>query len=452
MAMIKIKTGLDIPLSGAPTNKTDTAIKQVQSVALIGPDYPGMKPTLKVAEGDKVKLGQVLFECKKHPGHLYTAPGAGRVRAIHRGAKRLFLSLVIDLDEQEESEGFPRYDVQAIESLDSNQVEEYLACTGQWTALRQRPYARIPSRGTRPAALFVNAMAGGWYNPDPAEVLRGRETDLALGLQLLMRLGDFPVYVCSGEDFHPKLAENPRIHYETFSGVHPAGLSGTHMHFLAPASRQQVNWWMGVADLVALGRTCASGRLDTQRLVSLSGPGVGNPRLVNTRQGACIADLLEGELNPGAWRRISGSVLSGQVAMGELGWLGRYHHQVSVVQEGGERKILRWAQPGLKEYSKLPVFLSSWLGGNRRYNLNTLRNGGDRAILPIGLYEEVVPLDLLATPLLKALVTGDLELAERLGALELAEEDVALCSFVCPSKYEFGPILRSALQRIEQDG
>ena len=133
-----------------------------------------------------------------------------------------------------------------------------------------------------------------------------------------------------------------------------------------------------------------------------------------------------------------------------MAYLGRAHHQVSVIAEGGERRLLRWARPGWDEYSKLGVFAGKLLG-RRMHAFSTLRGGGERAILPVGQYEEVTPHDLLMTPLLKALVTSDIELLSQLGALELVEEDLALCTFVCPSKYEFGPILRSVLDRMEDE-
>jgi Na+-transporting NADH:ubiquinone oxidoreductase subunit A len=88
----------------------------------------------------------------------------------------------------------------------------------------------------------------------------------------------------------------------------------------------------------------------------------------------------------------------------------------------------------------------------KKFAFTTTTHGSDRAIVPIGVYEKVFPLDMVPTFLMRSLAVNDVELAEELGCLELDEEDVALCSFVCPGKTEYGRHLRQVLTTIEKEG
>jgi len=226
-------------------------------------------------------------------------------------------------------------------------------------------------------------------------------------------------------------------------------LPGTHIHFLDPVDVQKTVWHIGYQDVIAVGHLFLSGRLTTERVISLAGPLVKQPRLLRTRLGASIDELTHGELGPGPLRCVSGSVLDGRSASGEvLGYLGRYHHQVSVLAEAVEREFFGWMMPGFDKFSIWGVVAGAFTG--RRLALNTTTNGGNRAMVPIGSFERIMPLDLMPTFLLRALLMKDDVRAESLGALELDEDDLALCTFVCPGKAEYGPLLRSALERIEK--
>jgi len=209
-------------------------------------------------------------------------------------------------------------------------------------------------------------------------------------------------------------------------------------------------WHVGYQDVAAIGHLLATGRIDVGRVIALAGPGVARPRLLRTRLGAATDELVAGELAPGAQRVVSGSVLDGRTAAGEAtGYLGRYHLQVSALPEGNRREFLGWLAPGREKHSLTGVVLGAF--ARRALPLTTTTNGSPRAMVPIGTYERVMPLDLLPTFLLRALITGDDEQAEALGCLELDEEDLALCTYVCPGKYEYGPLLRGALERIAKD-
>lgn len=449
--MIRIKRGLDLPISGCPEQSIENA-RPVRQVAVLGEDYLGMKPTMHVQEGDQVKLGQVLFDDKKNEGVLFTAPAAGTVSAIHRGAKRSLLSVVIDVAEgEEQAEQFEAISSDRIAGLDGAAVEKALLACGLWTTLRTRPFSRIPAAGTRPRSIFVTAMDTAPLAADPEVVIAEEAEAFGTGLDLLARLTDGPVFLCTAPDAKVPTGSDARIRQETFSGPHPAGLVGTHIHFLDPVGAKRSVWSINYQDVIAIGHTLTTGRLYTRRVVALGGPPVTKPRLLGTRIGANIDELLAGETEGGELRIISGTVLSGRVARGALAFLGPYHQQISVLAEDHEREPLHYLRPGVNKFSVFPIYLSRLLG-RKSFDLTTSANGSPRAMVPIGTYEKVMPLDMLPTQLLRALLVGDLDTAIALGCLELDEEDVALCTFACPGKYEYGPVLRETLTRIEKEG
>jgi Na+-transporting NADH:ubiquinone oxidoreductase subunit A len=447
--MIKTKKGLDLPIAGAPEQVIQPA-GAVQSVAVLGDDYPGMKPTMLVAEGDRVKLGQPLFSDKKNEGVVFTAPAAGVVRAINRGAKRALLSVVVEVD-GDDAESFPAVGTDAIPGLTREQTVETLVASGLWTALRTRPFSRVPPLQGDPHSIFVTAMDTNPLAPDPTVVIAEAPELFAAGLDVLAKLTQGKVFVCHEEGASVPSGRDAKVVSESFSGPHPAGLPGTHIHFLDPVGPHKTVWFVGYQDVIAIGALFVEGRIRTERVVALGGPGVEKPRLLRTRLGASLEALTAGELRDGDYRVISGSVLAGRTAEGSVGFLGRYHLQVSVLPEDRERKLLGYLSPGPNRHSVLPVYLSSWLHkGPLRFTTTT--NGSPRGMVPVGSYERVMPLDILPTQLLRSLLVGDIDTAIKLGCLELDEDDIALCTYACPGKYEYGPVLRKMLTQIEKEG
>lgn len=444
--MIKITKGLDLPITGEPKQKIAEGQKVTQ-VALVGPDYIGMKPTLLVQEGDRVKKGQAVFTDKKTEGVQYTAPAAGVVKSINRGERRVFLSMVIELDGEEE-ETFQSYPSDQLSSLTADQVQENLVNSGLWTTLRTRPFSRTPALGSRPQAIFVNAMDTNPLAANPEVIIAEQADAYKSGLQVLKKLTEGKLYVCKapGANIPRAGVENT----EEFSGPHPAGLAGTHIHFLHPVSQESVVWTVGYQDVIAIGHLFTTGKLSTERVVALGGSQVKSPRLVRTLVGANLSELCADELVEDENRIISGSVFGGRTAADGLGFLGRFHNQVTVLREGRERYMLHYLRPGLNRFSVMPIYLSKLFP--RKLPFSTSSMGSERAMVPIGSYERVMPLDILPTQLLRAIIVEDIDTATNLGALELDEEDLALCTFVCPGKYEYGPILRKNLTRIELEG
>ncbi len=445
--MINIKRGLDLPIAGAPAQRIEAG-RPVRSVAVIGFDYPTMKPTMAVQVGDRVKLGQILFSDKKSEGVHYTAPGAGVVSAVHRGEKRVLQSVVIDLEGDEEVT-FTSYSPAQLDGLSSEQVRENLQQSGLWTALRTRPFSKVPAIDATPASIFVTAIDTHPLAADPAIIIAEQPEAFEAGLKVLTNLAK--VFLCKAPDASLPGESLAKVQVESFSGPHPAGLAGTHIHFLDPVSASKSVWTIGYQDVIAVGKLFTSGRLSVERVVSLAGPVVERSRLVRTRLGANLDELTAGELQPGANRVVSGSLLGGRTAHGAFAYLGRYHQQVSCLREGKEREMLHYMRPGVDKHSVLNIYISKLMAG-KKFAFSTTTNGSPRAMVPVGNYEEVMPLDILPTQLLRALIVGDTEVAQKLGCLELDEEDLALCSYVCAGKYEYGPILRDNLTRIEKEG
>ena len=447
--LIRLKKGLDLPIAGAPEQRVELAPPPTR-VALLGSDYVGLRPRMLVQEGERVRLGQALFEDRGNPGVPFTSPGSGLIEAIHRGPRRRLDAVVVRLDDASDEQFTPEHGSR--EPVDAARVRADLLASGLWTALRQRPFGRIPSPESTPHAIFVTALDSNPLAADPAVVIAGQEDEFCAGLRALATLTPGPVYVCRAPGAAIPVPDEARYVCAEFSGPHPSGLVGTHIHFLDPVDAGRSVWHIGYQDVLALGHLYTHGHTGVQRVVALGGPMARSPRLLRTRIGASIEDLVRGQITHGQCRIVSGSVLSGHHAIGASTFLGRYHTQVTLLPEGGRREFLGWIAPGFGKFSATRAFASASAGARGALSLDTSSNGSPRAMVPIGSYERVMPLDLLATPLLRALLVRDSESAQRLGCLELDEEDLALCTFVCPGKYDYGRALRETLNQIESEG
>lgn len=444
--MRRITRGLNLPIEGDPEQSISDG-PVIRSVAVIGPDYVGLKPTMAVAEGDEVRTGELLFTDKKTPGVRYTAPATGTVTAINRGRRRAFESLVIEIDGDDAVE-FPKHTEPL--ALTKETVRERLLESGLWTAIRTRPFSKVANPESEPHSIFIQAIDSNPLAVDPMQVIGEQDALFTYGLQALTRVADCPVYLCKAAGSVIPGSDTPGVTTEIFEGPHPAGLPGTHIHMVDPVGPQKTVWYINYQDVIAIGHLFVEGRISVDRVIALGGPSFAEPRLLRTRLGASTEDLTSGELRDGSHRVISGSVLAGRHATGSFGYLGRYHLQVSAIAEGGDREFLGWQKPGFNKFSVKRVFASAL--GKRKFAFTTDTGGSKRAMVPIGMYEQVMPLDIIPTFLLRSLIVGDTEQAQALGCLELDEEDLALCTFVCPGKYEYGTLLRQRLTEIEKEG
>ena len=442
-----LRKGLNLPVKGAPVQEIHPG-PEIRTAAVLGADYIGLKPRLSVQEGDVVAPGTPIFAHKDTPEAPVVSPIAGRVKAINRGARRVLISVEIEAIEG------------AAEPVDFSGVgnpntadglARRLCAAGLWTSFRTRPYSKVPNPSSRPAAIYVTAMDTEPLAPDAAIVISQAEEAFNRGLEAVARLSRGRTYLCFEAGKYDPVEEFAGVEVVAFSGPHPAGLPGTHMHFLEPPTTDKVVWTIWYQDVITIGRLLITGQLDPERIIALSGPLCRQPRLIRTVMGASMVDLTSGEIDTSVpVRLISGSILSGRAGEGPDAYLGRYHRQITVIEEDRKEILLGWIRPMRNKYAIQPVLGSAF--SKKLHALTTNLNGGRRAMVPLGTFEELMPQDLLPTQLLRALLVMDTDTAQALGALELDEEDLGLMGFSCPAKYEYGLALRDCLTKIEKEG
>lgn len=447
MQQFTLRKGLNIPITGVP-NAVLHDSSSIRSVGLLGDDYIGLKPRIAVAEGDVVAAGaEVMFD-KDNPDAKIVSPVSGVVTAINRGARRKLVSVVIEPRE----DGPAPVDFAGVGAVDSREgVTEKLAAAGLWTSFRTRPYSHVPQVGTVPAAIYVTALDTEPLAADPTIAINENDEAFAAGMKAIALLTDGKTYLCQGDGAPLPGSDQPGVEAVSFTGPHPAGLAGTHMHFLEPPTAEKSVWSIGYHDVIVIGRLMLTGTYDSTRVVALTGPECANPRLVRTVAGASMADLLAGDLPEDLpVRIISGSVLSGRAGAGENGYLGRYARQITVIEEDHKQIPMGWIRPMISKYAIQPVLGSA--RSRKKFPLTSNLNGGRRAMVPLGTFEELMPQDFLPTQLMRALLVMDTDQAQALGVLELDEEDLGLVGFACPAKYEYGLALRDSLTKIEKEG
>ena len=446
--LLKINGGLDLPIAGKPNQAISSACGS-QKIGIIGADYVGLKPTMGVREGDCVKKGQILFSDKKNELAKIVSPISGKVSQINRGARRILQSVVIDREGDEEI-CFEKFSECSIESIDREKIRNILVESGQWAALRTRPYSKVPDIRSNPNSIFVTASDSNPLSVNPDVVIEQQPEYFSFGMRVLCKLCDGNIHLCTDASSDILIKDMQQVKHTRFAGKHPVGLAGTHIHFLDPVSSSKTVWVINYQDVIAFGYLFLTGNIYSRRIISIAGPQVKAPRLVETILGADLDELVRNELFEGESRVISGSVLSGRESSGNFSYLGRYHNQISVIEEGRDRQILHFLRLGNNKHSALPIFMSNF--AKKLFNMTTSTNGSERAMVPVGGYEDVTVLDILPAPLLKSLIVKDTEMAQNLGCLELDEEDMGLYTYVCVGKHEYGTMLRENLTQIEKEG
>lgn len=447
MTNFSLKRGLDIPILGSPEQKIYKGQK-INTLAVIGTDFIGLKPQMLISEGEKVQRGTPLFCHKDYPEVIYVSPCKGHVQSINRGERRVLLSVVIKIDNLSDK-GINYVDLHKKTKPGLEFVKKCLLDSGLWASFLTRPYSKVPSPYSEPSSIFITAIDTEPLCPDADLIINNNIEEFKEGIKKISLLTKGNVFTCKKKDSQLEI-ENFKTY--GFEGPHPAGLAGTHMHFLDPPSISKTVWSIGYQDVIAIGKLFLTGFLDIERIISICGPLAKSPRLITTYMGASLNDLLKDEvLSDQPCRVISGSVLSGNIAEGELSFLSRYSRQITLIKEDKEKISFGWIKPQPNKFSVMPVLISS-LKKSKLFNLTSNLNGGRRAMVPTGIFETLMPQDFLPTQLLRSLIVMDTDVAQSLGALELDEEDLALVTFACPAKYEYGSALRDSLQKIEKEG
>ena len=432
-----VRKGLDLPILGSPEAIVDGHLSA--SVYAVRPsDFRGLVPKLAVKEGDRVLAGDVLFTDKADPRIRVAAPVSGEIARIERGDKRKILAVVILADAQIQyrsvAAGTPANRADAI---------NWLLDAGAWTLVESRPYGRIANPDAEPKAVFINGMATEPLAVSPAVALAGREGDFAKGLQVLSLLSKRTVLSIAANETAPALTKASGVEIHQFKGPHPAGTTSVHINRISPLNKGEVIWTLNYQDVAIIGHLATTGNLKLERVVSLCGTGIAKPRAITAVAGASLEAFLKTEMKPGAYRVVSGSVLTG-ANVGANGYLTYYASQLTVLPEGQGTDFFGWVLPSFSKWS-ISRTLFSWLTPSKKYDLTTKQHGEDRAFVVTGLYEKVFPMDILPMPLLKAMWAKDLEKMEALGAYEVVPADFALCEVVCPSKQELQSLAEEAL-------
>ena len=454
---MKLKKGIDLPLAGEPAQQIVDA-KPTKHVGLLGMTYMGMKPTMQVKAGDRVKVGQPLWIEKNDNAVAFTAPASGKVVDVNRGYRRALLSVTIASDgKNTQAKRYKPVAKDKLSLMKATEVRATLLESGAWTALRTRPYSKIPKSDSTPDAIFVTAMDSNPLTADPVVYITEKKAEFEAGIRVLTHLTEGKVYICAKDGTTVPGANVDGAETHTFSGPHPAGNAGTHIHFLHPVSANRTVWTIGYQDVIAWGHLFLTGQILTERVVALAGSSVAKPTLIRTQLGADVNELVKGQF----WddkdsqnsRILIGSVFNGIQSVEGTNYIGQYANQICCLPEGDtDFRVLGWAIPYMDKFSSVLNVHFSALNRKKTQYMTTNLNGSRRAVISLGHLEELTPLDIMATQLVRSLVTLDTDEAQRLGALELDEEDVALFSYADIGKNEYGLALRDCLAKIEKDG
>ena len=443
MATYTIKKGLNLPISGSTSSPDCVQGAAAQQVALLPQEAWGIKVQMLVASGDQVKVGSPLFCDRRDPDVIFTSPAAGTVAAVNRGARRAVQSVVVDVANFDEHAEMPSSDGSRASLVAT------LAASGLWPNLRQRPFDKVALSGTTPQAIFVTATDTNPLAVDPLHLVAGREADVQAGLKAMLTLSGGKVYFNTdgANDWSAFLVEGVEQH--GFKGPHPAGNAGVHINALHPVNLERNVWHVDVQNLADMGAYLNSGKVPTARKVAVVGPAASKSEIVETQRGASMNVF--SSYADSTVRFVSGSLLAGATANPgeEKGFLGRFAQQVSIVDDTPEREFINWMKPIGSRWSMSGTYLAKFV--KKSFTTDTDLNGGERAIVPIGSYEKVMPFDIMPTQLIKALASNDVTMAEKLGVLEIVEEDIALCQYVCPSKVDITDMLRTMLTLIEKE-
>ncbi len=439
--VIKIKKGLDINLKGK-AEKIFIQSDPSETFAVKPIDFTGIFPKLTVKVDHDVKAGSPLFFNKYKPEVIFTSPVSGKVVAINRGERRRILEVVIQVDKEIRYESFIKANPS---DLGREQIIENLLESGLWPFIRQRPYHIIANPEDEPKAVFISTFDTAPLAPDYDFALKNEAQPFQTGIDALSKLTSGKVHLSLNGTYPPSRvfveARNVELHY--FRGQHPAGNVGVHIHHIDPVNKGDIVWFVNPQDVVSIGRLFEKGIYDASRIVVLSGSEIKSPRYYKTKIGASITNFVEGNVETGNLRYISGNVLTG-LKIPKDGYIGFYDSQITVIPEGDYYEFLGWGLPGFEKYSVSRSFFS-WLAPKKEYRIDTNLKGGRRAFVMTGEYENVFPMDIYPVQLLKAILVEDIDLMENLGIYEVAEEDFALCEFVCTSKTDVQSIIRQGI-------
>ncbi|WP_418263030.1 Na(+)-translocating NADH-quinone reductase subunit A [Flavobacterium faecale] len=445
---IKIKRGLNLKLIGEAV-KTVVDLPIAETFAIKPKDFVGLTPKLLVKVGTNVLAGTPLFFDKNNEEILFCAPVSGEIIEIVRGAKRVILEVKILADREITYTPFERSDPN---QLSRKEIIQQLLKSGVWPFIRQRPYGTIANPSDTPKAIFISAFDTNPLAPDNDFVIAGKEVHFQSGIDALKQLtsGKIHLNVAANSSPAPAFTQAQNVQINSISGPHPAGNVGVQIHHIDPINKGEIVWYVQPQDVVIIGKLFTEGVFDASRTIAVTGAQLNQPQYYQTVVGTTIKNILaDAGLKEGDNRVISGSILSGSQIPAD-GFLGFYDSQITVIPEGNKYEFMGWLAPGLNKFSMSRTFFS-WLTPDKKHNLNTNLHGEERPFVMTGQYEKVFPMDIYPVQLLKSILIEDIDMMEKLGIYEVAEEDFALCELVCTSKIKSQEIIRKGLDIMRKE-
>lgn len=456
MVEVKIRSGLDIPIEGKPAGSIRTfneeeykTATKLDSIALNLRPFEDTRFRLKKKVGDHVKIGEAIAEDKACEGRFFTAPASGVISKLNRGLKRRLLDVVIKLDENETYHQFASFNLQ---QASEEQIIEHMKSAGLFARIKARPFDRLAHPHKRPKSIFIKAIESAPFSVPPEMQIQGLESEFQMGIDILSKLTEqvHLVHKKGSETTAFTNAKNASCH--AFSGPHPCANPSLHICHIDPIkSYEEVVWTLDAYDVLCVGYLFSHNKVLTDKVIAICGEGITEDKrgFYRARQGFPVHKLAAGKV-AGKIRYISGDVLSGEQVEAD-DFLGFFDHSLSVIRENTERELLHFFRPGFSKFTATKTYLSGWFGKGRNYSFSTNQHGEKRAFIDANVYDSVMPMKIPVVPLVKAVMAEEFDLAEELGLLEVASEDFALPTFICPSKIEMCEIIDNGLKRYAQE-
>ena len=449
--VIKLHQGLDINLAGKAVEHK-IAPKPCSTYALTPISFEGVKPKAVVREGDRVKAGDALFVNKDYPEVKFSSPVSGKVSLVERGDRRKLLSIRVDADEKQD---YVDFGVRNVGSLTGEQVKEALLEAGLFGYINQLPYAVSTNPSACPKAIFVSALRDMPLAASFDFELRGQEKDFQTGLTALSRIAKTYLGTGAGQNINAEDVETV-----VFDGKCPAGNVGVQVNHIDPVNKGEVVWTVDPSAVIFFGRLFNTGKVDLRRTVAFAGSEVKNPCYADMLVGQNIFTLIEGAYNTATdVRIIMGNPLTGTPIDQKktepesfTHYLGAHTSEITIIPEGDKTdELAGWIMPRLKQFSTSRSYFSWLFGKKKEYRLDARIKGGERHMIMSGEYDKVLPMDIYAEYLIKAIITGDIDKQELLGIYEVSPEDFALAEFVDSSKLELQRIVRQGLDILRKE-
>ncbi|MBN2423773.1 MAG: Na(+)-translocating NADH-quinone reductase subunit A [Calditrichaceae bacterium] len=454
MAEFKLKRGYNLKIAGrSEKHLSETGIPELVAVQPV--EFPGIKPRLAVQVGDEVKIGSALFADKIYADIKIVSPVSGKIVQINRGERRVLTEIVVENNKKDDKEVTEPWNLNDIESKSREDIIAHLQKHGMWPLIKQRPFSKVAKPDILPRDIFIAGMDTSPLAADPNFLLQGEEENFQIGVNVLKKLTDGQVYLSyEGKNSQTAAAfqKAEGVQKNTFRGPHPAGNIGVQIHHIKPIRHGEIVWCLTSYAVALIGKFIKAGYFQRERIVATAGSVLKTRQYYKTIIGAPLSMLIQPDQVKDTFVRfLSGNVLTGR-QISSTGYVSYYDNLITVIPEGKkQRRLLGYFMPGLNTPSFSKTYMSSLIP-KKEYEMDTLIHGGLRAFVQSGDYERVLPMNILPVYLIKSIMTDDVEEMEKLGILELDEEDLALCSYICLSKTDFGSILRRGLNLIEKEG